>query len=653
MLSLGNKMIRSIGLVLGLAAYVLPESAPWGLYGALIASILTVSNTEEGSRLLTRIVLPLAIALSVITLSISASLGIALAASVILLANRNDAKFVAAILLLQTSIVASIDSIISSHLQGYGLETAAPAIVAIIVIFIASSKFGKFAIVAMLFSLITTKLGVAYVATPLQLQLLAGAPILLYGFLIGVLEETETKRTGVVAGVSFSLLILCLVFGWLKFPPKTPVERFVLIQQNTSAPEAQYYRSYTSALNYAGLGFKETMDLKSIPEKSLVLIPWLSIPLTSGDEASELAELRRLAQKRNWSVVLVGEHDNMGGVADRINQIVGRPILNDDLSVPPKNSDSSGSLRVGGFQGWPPSYMFNRGATVGVAGIYDRILLEADGWWAEKNIHEWLWVGDYLWQPSDRNGRLPLAASFEDDGARWVVVGDSTPFLNTQLLSNPDSASRILEMVSLWPNFLRDFLLIVLSISAILVGGSPTRILVLLLLGLAAAFVHLNNSEGNRTVLHSLNLTAFSEKNFNSALLDVPQLMNADWNLVRLGKPISGQLSHRIGKTVLFAHVDKTARIGDVTLANCRRLGNIQGTVDAYLMDAQACSVTGDAEVLIGDPEGAAGVYVNVGGTPLIVILDTSFLGQKAPKQNSEWLMRVIDTIERNNGSKQ
>ena len=376
-----------------------------------------------------------------------------------------------------------------------------------------------------------------------------------------------------------------------------------------------------------------------------MLLPWLSIPLTIGNEALELAEIRTLAKNKNWTAVLVGEHDNMGGVADRVNRIVGRSVLNDDLSVPPYNLDTSGSLRVGGFRGWPASLMINRGATVAVAGLFDRILLEGDGWWSEKNIHEWLWVGDYLWQPSDRNGRIPLVVSFDDEGARWVVVGDSTPFLNNQLLSNPDSAERILEMVSLWPTFLKDTVLIVLSVSAIFIGGATTRVLALFSLGLVAAFACSKNSESNRTASHSLGLSTFNDKNFNNALVDTPQVMKTDWNIVRVREAISGQLSLK-GKTILFAHVDQKADIGEVTFTNCRRLGNIQSKEGPYLMDAQACSVRGKGNVLIGDSEGAAGVYVNDGGNSFIVILDKSFLGQKAPKQNAEWLINLLDKID-------
>jgi hypothetical protein len=54
--------------------------------------------------------------------------------------------------------------------------------------------------------------------------------------------------------------------------------------------------------------------------------------------------------------------------------------------------------------------------------VIDKVLLAGDGWWAEPSIGEWLWVGDYVWSPGDRGGRLSLAVSADIDGARWVML---------------------------------------------------------------------------------------------------------------------------------------------------------------------------------------------------------------------------------------
>ena len=88
--------------------------------------------------------------------------------------------------------------------------------------------------------------------------------------------------------------------------------------------------------------------------------------------------------------------------------------------------------------------------------IFDRILLAGDGWWAEPDIGEWLWVGDYIWRKGERAGRVTLAAAIEIGGARWVILGDNSPLLNSQLYADPRAAVRIVEMATLWPSFAKD-----------------------------------------------------------------------------------------------------------------------------------------------------------------------------------------------------
>jgi hypothetical protein len=51
-------------------------------------------------------------------------------------------------------------------------------------------------------------------------------------------------------------------------------------------------------------------------------------------------------------------------------------------------------------------------------------------------------------------------------------------------------------------------------------------------------------------------------------------------------------------------------------------------------MDAQACKVVGNAEILVGDKDEAA--ILKVGS--LLLVLDQNFLGQKSPPSNRTWL---------------
>ena len=56
-------------------------------------------------------------------------------------------------------------------------------------------------------------------------------------------------------------------------------------------------------------------------------------------------------------------------------------------------------------------------------------------------------------------------------------------------------------------------------------------------------------------------------------------------------------------------------------------------------MDSQACLVSGNAEILMGDSEGAAAIRIKNDDHEAIIILDRKFLSQKAPTKNATWLL--------------
>eukprot|EP01036_Dinobryon_divergens_P036903 gene36903-48142_t len=179
-------------------------------------------------------------------------------------------------------------------------------------------------------------------------------------------------------------------------------------------------------------------------------------------------QLLKLALEREWTVLMVGEHNNMGGVSDKIIEITGTPYLRNDLSVPYRNTDNSGIMRSSDIRAWYAEAMLNRGASVEVFSPLNRVLLSGDGWWAEPDIDEWLWVGDYDWQPKDRHGRLAMALTATEKNTTWVILGDTGPFINQQLVSDPRPALRIIELATLWPTFFRDISLILIATCIVL-----------------------------------------------------------------------------------------------------------------------------------------------------------------------------------------
>lgn len=314
-----------------------------------------------------------------------------------------------------------------------------------------------------------------------------------------------------------------------------------------------------------------------------------------------------------------------------VKAIAGRPYLRDDLSVPLGNTDDSGQMRTADIRAWYPEAMLNRGASVDVWSPLNRVLLSGDGWWAEPNIGEWLWVGDYMWQASDRHGRLVMAATADEGRARWVILGDTGPFINQQLVSDPRPAARILELASLWPLFLRDVGLVIAA--AVIVFGLPTSVLFGSVgLVVAGPLILGESNDGHwRSVWR--NESGFDERNFNQSLLESPLLLTTEWKLVRPKGQLSGQLPAPEKRTVIFGLVDGDLSIGNTKFSNCKRLGSLS-TDGVVLMDAQACKVVGDVEVLVGDSDEAA--IVKVGS--LLLVLDQNFLGQKSPPSNRSWL---------------
>ncbi len=229
-----------------------------------------------------------------------------------------------------------------------------------------------------------------------------------------------------------------------------------------------------------------------------------------------------------------------------------------------------------------------------------------------------------------------MAATADEGGARWVVLGDTGPFINQQLVSDPRPAARILELASLWPLFLRDAGLTI--VAAVILLGLPTAVMVgtvgFIVLGSLLPRV------SNDGPWHSLwrQESAFDERNFNQSLVESPLLLTTNWKLVRPAGPLSTRLALPEKPTVLFGLLDGEMTVGNTKLSNCKRLGSL-ATDGILLMDAQACKVEGNAEVLIGDKDEAA--IVKIGS--LLLILDQNFLGQKAPPSNRKWLEGKIN----------
>jgi hypothetical protein len=337
-------------------------------------------------------------------------------------------------MIMNISAAATMQEIVAETIHSAGLEAAGPALIAIAILSLAQPRFLPLASGAAAMSI-----GAAWVANytalPPEIALaLAALPACgLAGWMVP--HELSSRRMPPTIPVAAALFFGLI--SWIWTPPRTWNEIYVLMPEASDAFEARFFRNYLEALRFAGIEAKWAARPEDVSPGSLLILPWLTSPFATeaGDPVAK--RIGELARERRWTVVVAGEHTNLGGAAARIEAMARRPILRRDLTVPPGNTDYSGPLHVSDLRAWPHEAILNRGASVRVGSLADRVLMAGDGWWAEPDIGEWLWVGDYVWRPGDRAGRLALAASYDIDGARWVVIGDNSPLVNSQLFADP------------------------------------------------------------------------------------------------------------------------------------------------------------------------------------------------------------------------
>lgn len=631
MCSLEDNLRYRLASILGVAAFVFPEQAPWTLFVTLLSALTLAWGTIGRSRLLALLVAGV-LFIGAAGGLVSASFVTAILAAVVVSSfNRIMAL---AILALQASYAASIEAITGSFLFAWHLEAAAPALLSGALLFAVQLRHtwwhALLAVLPLPLVWSAQKLGVF----PYGLLLVPGISTMALAALTP--HDPRPAIKGFPRIAIFCVFVLGAI-GWLITPPKMPNIGYVVFLGEMTSPEAKFYRNYQEVLKFAGIPSKVVDGIEKIPPGSLVLLPWLTAS-EQREGAPSLERLRELALERGWLVVLVGEHTDMGSVAAKVKAITGQQFLRNDLSVPLGNTDDSGHMRVADVRAWYPEAILNRGASVEVLSPLNRVLLAGDGWWAEPDIREWLWVGDYQWQPHNRHGRLVMAMTADEGEARWAVLGDTGPFINQQLVSDPRSSARILELATLWPLFLRDIALTL--VAATIFWGSPF-VIQLCAVGLVAfaSFLPFASYDGPWRTLWRQEST-FDERNFNQTLVESPILLTTDWQLVKQKDSFNSHLPLPERPTVMFGLVGEAVMVGDTKISNCTRLGSLP--VDSvFLMDAQACKVEGRADILLGEMDEAVIVKID----KLILVLDPNFLGQKAPKTNRIWLEKAVSSI--------
>lgn len=628
-----------IAAVLGLAAWAMPLIVPWHACLALSLVILGTFYFEHPSDCIAW----LACAVVLLGLLFGGILPSPLVTAVlaaVLLARAGALCFCCTVLLLGISNVFLLQDYISGQLAAIGLEASAPSIVAIIALGFVFGRKPWFAAIAMLISLMTTFVCKQFHLSPELFLALPYVPVV--AFARALLHQNDSSAFVGLRVRTFLLVGLCLI-SWVGTMPRTTKGLYVLLPPSQAEYEAKFFDNYVAALNFVGILATHASQPEEIPDSSTVLLPWVTTPLTDALGINVEDRFRKLAEERGWTVLMGGEHTNLGDIANRVEEISGLRLLRNDLTVPYRNSDKSGALHIGSVVDWPFDAMLNRGGSISPPALRGRVLLAADGWWAEPDIGEWLWTGDYLYEPSDRAGRIVLAASADQRRARWVIVGDNTPLLNSQFIADPRALRSLLNLSTLWPLFLRDSLIITLLTFYILVPErqrATHKIIMSAVLIAAAAALSLALFPANgksRWESFYKRQSAFDPANFNETFaknrgfLQGPQFIR---NRFRL----EGNQELSNGISVVFGHVEGDAIFSSAHIGECHRLGGLDTDEGPRLMDAQVCHVEGDAEVVLGSRSAAAAFWVSSGTRHSLVILDPSFLGSRAPNSNSTWL---------------
>jgi hypothetical protein len=628
-----------LAAAIGIGAYALPLISPWSILPALVAMLLAycqfTSSWHRATWAVASMVATICILLGVASPTVTAAVIIAG-----ILAIAGAYVLSSCILLLHLSSVATLQAILWASFSDFGVEAAVPAVVCVLLLSLTHARnlplLLTSAVASVLIAIVARYLRVlpeielAFCAVPAC----AAAGFLAYANQVNGYAGSRWMVAGAVA-VSLSI--------WATNPPRQIQNVYVLLPPASAEFESKLFENYVEALRYAGIHARRASSLEEIAPGALLILPWLTAALSRGldDYEQRLAEL---ARRRGWTILAGGEHTDLGGVATRLERMAGRQLLNSDLSVPRGNTDDSGPLHVSDIRSWPLESILNRGASVHVASLLDRVLLAGDGWWVERNLNEWLWVGDYIWNRGDRGGRVPLALAFDNGGARWIVVGDNTSLISAQIIADPRALLRLLDLATLWPAFLAD-IFIVGAVAGFWFAGrrrslSFLCIATLTMDGLSLAYNRVTAREAQPWRDTYVGENAFDETNFSDAIAANPDLI-AKHRFIRENGEISGSMQLPPEPAVIFLRVGGMLRVDNVTISNCRRVGSLATSEGPYLMDAQACQVDGPARILVGSHKAAAIFSISHDDKTLIV-LDKGFLAKNAPPTNATWIRDVL-----------
>jgi hypothetical protein len=633
-----NNFIHTCAAVLGISAFVFPNSAPLTaiIFLATIAVVvLTFKNIISTSMLIGASVV---IVLSAIQGVTEPAVVVSVLSAIILAEKKLRLALI--IIVLQTSLASTLQALLSNYLHHWGLETIAPSLLVCILITASYIEQKWKSLLLLSMGVVATILTSETSTSPSTIFLLASTPAI--GLTAITAYATEPSPHKLVQNWLTAVIVLGCAFIWFLSPPRHIEDRYVLMPKTLlETPESVYFANYEQVTQATGYEFKRTDEFSTIPNNAIVLIPTLIVDDNQYSSEKFRQEFIHSANQKKWTVVLIGDHTNISNVAKKINHLIGKEGLRDDLTVPPNNGNTNGPLRSADLRAWPQKAFVNRGGSIQLQSLRDRALLEGDAWWAEESINEWLWVGDYLWNQKERNGRLTLAGAFDYQNIRWIVLGDSSPILNEQILNNTTAFKRIFEIASLWPLFLRDLFLLLIGAVCVLLTTQPYKNGLITSSLLAIALVSISPAVSEKYIKTLRTISINNGENYFKKIANSEPLLTSGWRLIA---PKSGldDINTNSHPTIYVGLIEKSGNFGSLQLDQCFRLGNIRTDEGPTLMDAQGCRIRGNAEILIGTSNAAAAFRTNIENQPVIVILDKKFLTNDAPNSNTQWIEKLI-----------
>ncbi len=634
---------------LGVGLFLLPQSSVWFFVSFLLALgisllVLIYRNFNFHSFLLISIA---GCALS--GLFSAHQTGAIMVFTALSLFGRRGLSCGLIVLVLGSSFVATFTGYLSSVFNAAWFPLAAPSIVAGFLFLLMFPKKNLWVLIIFITAVLISKTCEIYNLNPSTSMVLVAFPTLILSVFIDINYAHRKNYFKIKA----ALMLVLICGGWLGDLPRCYSELYFFIPKETGEYEDKFFINYQKALELSGITASVTYSLINFKPNSMVVFPEPTNRLLG---RGEWEDFKKYAKENHLIVVALGEHTNYKGVVENLNNLNDGIHINNDLTIPPNNSDEAGQLRSMIFDPLPFNSLINRGASIKINSLFAKEMFSGDGWFAEQDIGDSTWIGDYILGSGERRGRITLGASYSD-GARWVYIGDNSFSLNSQIIADPKPLLKLILHSTLWPIFISDLILALFILSSVIFykngrKASFLKINIALIFILLVCGIFLENSMrhklpngwGNSSLLES----AYDSNNFNNALVDL--VGYSDFNNISLVRHKGYILDSKIGLSqkpeIHFGIVKDELTIGDTKLNNCWRLGSLTTSSGVKINDGQSCHIIGDGEALIGKKSDAAAIKIMVQKKPIIIVLDKAFLANKSLQtENIEWMKMQIKLL--------